>query len=132
MTSDVLKYALKFEGTPYVLWKPHMGSPITDGPPFWVVNSFIPDYNEIYKKGMCCVGLSNLMRRFQGLQIPGTVDNYKMEFIGGTSSWFNYLMNTNRLDDIDFKKQYPKGTLLIQNYNLKLQFKRSGTCINYN
>ncbi len=66
-----------------------MGSLTTDGSSFRDVNLLLPDYNKIYKKGMCCVGLANLMRWFQGLQIPGNVDNNKMDFIGWTKSWFN-------------------------------------------
>lgn len=45
----------------------------------------------------------------------------KHSFIGGTGAWFSYLKKEKRLEKIDFEKQYPKGTLLLQNYNPKEQ-----------
>ena len=35
----------------------------------------------------------------------------------GTEAWFKYLNNKKRLLEIDLTKQYPIGTLLIQNFN---------------
>lgn len=110
-----LKYAKKFEGMKYfVTSKP----PTKDGAPFWISNSPPPSIAFIKKYGSCCAGLTNLMRRYVGLEVPGHVTGQKKHyFIGGTGAWFSYLNLTKRLHKIDFSKSYPEGTLLIQDYN---------------
>lgn len=119
--SKVIKYLKNFKGCPYKLYCSSKG-PIKDGPPFWITCNKPPKIEYVYKKGLVCVGLSNLARRYMGLEIPGNISGIKKsEFIGGTYAWFNYLKKKKRLEKINFKKVYPKGTLLLQNYNPKDQ-----------
>ena len=120
--SNIINYVIKYKDSPYVLWTSEMEIPKTDGPPFWGVNLPLPDFEQVYNKGMCCAGLANILRRYQNLQIPGNIKGYEtMDFSGGTNSWFHYLKITNRLENINFQKYYPTGTLLIQDYNPKDQ-----------
>lgn len=92
-------------------------SPVmNENEPFWVSNKELPDFKYIYEKGSTCVGLINIVRRHLKLKIPGLEENY--EYPGGTGSWFKYLNTKNRLLKINFLSNYPKGTLLIQDFNL--------------
>jgi len=119
-----LKYAKSMEGFSYACWKPSMGFPYEDGPPFWKVNEKVPDIKEIKKYGLCCTGLANLVRRYLKLQVPGSVDlnnKKKSKYTGTTGEWFYYLKKNKRLEKIDFLRCYPKGTLLLQDYNPKDQ-----------
>ena len=116
-TKDAIKYIAQLEGMPYIAYHDIM-PPVTDGSPFWNSNDIPPSINHVYKNGSVCVGLTNLVRRFMNLDIPGNISNIKThDFIGGTAAWFSYLRNNNRLQIIDFNKKYPIGTLLIQDYN---------------
>jgi len=89
------------------------------GYPFWTTNK-LPDFEYIYKKGSVCVGLTNLVRTYMKKEIPGNITGHKIsDFIGGTEEWFTYLKKKKRLEKICLTKVYPKGTLLLQNYNSK-------------
>jgi len=85
----------------------------TDGPPLWCIEEKLPPLKSIFNSGSACVGLSNIIRRKQGLSIPR---NNKID-LGGTESWFKYLKNKKRLEKINNNKIYPIGSLLIQDYN---------------
>ena len=50
------------------------------------------------------------------LKIPGLEENYC--YPGGTSSWFRYLKEKNRLIKINDLDSYPRGSLLIQDFNV--------------
>ena len=119
--SKVIRYIKKFNGCPYKKYCSNKGQ-TKDAAPFWVENKPPPKFDIIHKKGLVCVGLANIARRYMGLEVPGNISGMKKyEFIGGTGAWFSYLKKTKRLEKIDFEKQYPKGTLLLQNYNPKDQ-----------
>ena len=95
-----------------------------DKDPFWFSNETPPELNIVKKQGLSCVGLANLVRRYMRLQIPGKVTNQKLTSIiklwpGSTSTWYHYLKTKKRLEKIDFNKVYPKGTLLVQDFNPK-------------
>jgi len=121
MVSKAIRYAKKLVGTPYKLFLFNGKNwPTEDGPPFWIDNSKPPSINYIQKKGTSCTGLINLIRRYMGLKIPGERDFFGC-CIGGTYEWFDYLKKKKRLEKIITNKVYPKGTLLIQNYNPKDQ-----------
>ena len=112
-----LDYAKEFEDMRY---KFSEKPPLKDGPPFWIENSFPPTISYIKKYGSCCAGLTNLVRRYMGLEVPGHITGKKIhEFIGGTGAWFSYLESEGRLQKIDFTKIYPDGTLLLQNYSVE-------------
>lgn len=123
--NKAIRYAKKFENYPYTLCgnQPPKNT-INDKGPFWFSNEKPPEMNIIKKKGMNCVGLANLVRRYMGLQIPGKVIGQKLTSIvklwpGSTSAWFHYLKTQKRLEKIDFNKVYPKGTLLLEDFNPK-------------
>ena len=112
-----LDYAKEFEGMRY---KFSEKTPLKDGPPFWIENSLPPSISYIKKYGSCCAGLTNLVRRYMGLEVPGHITGKKIhEFIGGTGAWFSYLESEGRLQKIDLTKTYPDGTLLLQNYSVE-------------
>ena len=113
----IINYVIQFQNMKYVLAH-DSDFRILDGPPFWNTNTPPKDINFIKTKGSCCTGLPNLVRRYIGLEIPGNIKGFQIhECVGGTDAWFKYLNNTNRLEKIDSTKIYPKGTLLVQNYN---------------
>ena len=119
MVEKAINYAKQFIGVKYTGWNPESGFPQKNCAPFWIDNKPPPPIELIKKNGLCCVGLTNLIRRYTGLQIPGLVDgelNF-LNFIGGTENWFHYLKENNRLKKIDYKEKVPVGTLLLQNYN---------------
>ena len=116
-----MNYLKKFEGMKYTKYD-FVNPNINENEPFWVSNSPLPEFSYIYEKGSTCVGLINILRRHLKLDIPGIITNEKKhEFPGGTSAWFDYLNETNRLLEIDYSIVYPEGTLLLQNYNVEDQ-----------
>ena len=120
--NKAIRFAKKLNGIKYACWKPSLGFKYEEGPPFWKVNEKVPKLDEIKKHGLCCTGLANLVRRYLNLQVPGnvTLNNQKKSiYTGTTSAWFSYLKKNKRLEKIDFNKSYPKGTLLVQDYNTK-------------
>jgi hypothetical protein len=124
--NKAIKYAKQFENFPYTLCSNKPPNLKKDKEPFWFFNEKPPDISVVKQKGLNCVGLANLVRRYMKLQIPGNVTNQKVSkdsklWIGSTSAWFEYLSDKKRLKKIDFNKVYPKGTLLLQNYNPKDQ-----------
>lgn len=119
-----IRYAKRFENFPYKLCGSQPPNTTKDYEPFWFQNEKPPELNVVKKKGLSCVGLANLVRRYMGLQVPGKVTGQKLKPIvkkwpGSTSAWFHYLKTEKRLEKIDFNKVYPKGTLLLQDYNPK-------------
>jgi hypothetical protein len=60
-----------------------------------------------------------LVRRYLNLSIPG-LDGKQgkicLKYPGTTYTWFRYLKRKKRLEEINFRKKYPIGTLLIANY----------------
>lgn len=124
--NKVIKYIKKMENYPYSLCGSSPPNLKSDKDPFWFQNEKPPELSRIKIKGTNCVGLANLVRRFMGLQIPGKVKGQKLTSIvkmwpGSTSAWYHYLNTEKRLEKIDFNKVYPKGTLLVQNFNPKDQ-----------
>tara|TARA_B100000242_G_C43027130_1_gene478300 strand:- start:825 stop:1448 length:624 start_codon:yes stop_codon:yes gene_type:complete len=125
--NKAIKFAKQFNNFKYSLCgKEPPKNTTKDINPFWFVNEKPPDLDFVKKKGLNCVGLANIVRRFMGLQVPGKVTGQKTSTItkkwpGSTDAWFEYLKDKKRLEKIDFKKVYPKGTLLIQDYNPKDQ-----------
>ncbi len=100
----------------------HDTPPDEEGPPFWIGPGPLPCLEEIQRKGSVCVGLGNLVRRYMGLEVPGKVTGKKLnDWPGGTESWFEYLSEEGRLEEISFQQVYPPGTLLIQDFNTKDQ-----------
>ena len=119
--SQLLNYLTKYEGMKYTKYDfSHLI--MTENEPFWVSNTPVPDYLYVYYKGSTCVGLINILRRYNNLQIPGIIDGKEKHALpGGTGSWFEYLDSESRLVDINLNEVYPPGTLLLQDFNLKDQ-----------
>ena len=114
--NKAIRYAKQFEGMNYKC-SPSKPSK-RDGSPFWINDIRPPDVKYIYKKGSCCTGLTNLVRRYLNLHVPYDICT---PWKGSTCAWFNYLKKNKRLEKINFNKVYPKGTLLLQDYNVKDQ-----------
>ena len=71
----------KLRGMKYTLC---LDEPMNNGPPLWNHNNKLPSYNVIYNSGSACVGLVNMIRRKQKLNIPAL----NKKFIGGTEQEF--------------------------------------------
>jgi len=121
---NAVNYAESLLGLPFRWYDPDVDSFIgTDK--FWCANEVAPSAKEIVDNdaSICCAGFPNLLRRFQGLCVPGLVNSirgkhseYYKQFPGGTGAWFLYLYQNNRLQRFDRKKRYPRGTLLIARF----------------
>ena len=94
-------------------------APTKDSCPFWNRDGPAPSIEDIKKGGLACVGVTNLIRRHLGLKIPIEKGKWKDIFPGGSGAWFHYFKDKKRLHKIDYSKTYPKGTLLLQNWNPK-------------
>lgn len=118
------EYATSLIGAPFRWYDPKLDSFIgTDK--FWCENASAPTASDIIEnnKSILCAGLPNLLRRKLGLCIPGINGNingkYKelyKTFPGGTGAWYQYLFQRKRLEKLDMKKRYPKGTLLLARF----------------
>ncbi len=80
---------------------------------FWVSDEKVPTNKIIKEQGCNCIGFIHLLRRKAGL--PISVISKKS--VIGTDDWIKYLKKNKRLKKFDYKKSYPKGTLLLRNYN---------------
>ena len=122
--ANAVNYAESLAGLPFRWYDPEVDAFIgTDK--FWCTNDEAPSANEIVDKdvSICCAGFPNLLRRFQGLCVPGLEGSirgkhteYYKQFPGGTGAWFLYLYQNKRLQKFDRKQQYPCGTLLIARF----------------
>jgi len=121
---NALDYATSLIGAPFRWYDPELDSFIgTDK--FWCENASPPTASDIIEndKSIVCAGFPNLLRRKLGLPIPGlngnitgkTKEMYKA-FPGGTGAWFQYFHQRKRLEKLDMKKRYPKGTLLLARF----------------
>ena len=116
---SALKYAKSLIGIPYRWYK--KGEVISGDDKFWSTNLPPITAKQIKKEDKCivCTGLINLIRRYAGLSVPGLdgkLGKISLKFPGTTWTWFRYLKKNKRLEEIDFNKKYPIGTLLISNY----------------
>jgi len=92
---------------PYRWWKCDM--PFYEDDMFYTKDGKPPTAQQIKDedKSVVCSGLINLARRFMGLDIP------EIEGIKGTTwTWFRYLEK----EEIDTRRTYPIGTLLLKDY----------------
>jgi hypothetical protein len=119
-----LDYAISLLGIPY-RWYVEGEDEFEECDKFWIGNSPPPSADKILKndKSIVCTGLINLMRRYNGLSIPGLNGNitgkYKefyKKYPGGTGAWFLYLYQKKRLHKLDLKSRYPNGTLLLARF----------------
>ena len=92
---------------------------------FWCENGPAPSSVKIIEndKSIVCAGLPNLLRRKCGLSIPGLngsingkYKDFFKKYPGGTGAWWLYLFQRKRLEKLDMKKRYPKGTLLLSRF----------------
>lgn len=123
LINSSLIYAKTLIGIPYRWYR--TGDVLDCDDKFWACNENSVDTAYIRKNDKCivCTGLTNLMRRYMNLTIPGLNENIPDEYKelgksypGGTSIWFIYLKENNRLHKLDTTKSYPKGTLLLAPY----------------
>jgi hypothetical protein len=119
IVKDAMKYAKTLIGIPYRWW--HEDEGISGDDKFWAKNGPSVSAEEIIKEGkcICCIGLINLVRRYVGLSIPG-LDGKQgkigLKYPGTTYTWFRYLKRKKRLEEINYEKKYPIGTLLLMPY----------------
>jgi hypothetical protein len=120
----VIDYSTTLVGLPFRWYDPEIDTFDGTGK-FWCENSLPPSAEEIVEKdkSIACTGFVNLLRRRAGLSIPGLDGNikgkykeYYKNYPGGTGAWWLYLFQRKRLEKLDMKKRYPKGTLLLARY----------------
>jgi hypothetical protein len=111
-----LQYAEKLVGIKYQV---SSKAPTKDSCPFWNRDGPAPHLEDVKKGGLACVGVTNLIRRHLGLTIPVESGKWKDIFPGGSGAWFHYFEEKKMLQKIDYSKTYPKGTLLLQDWNPK-------------
>ncbi len=118
--SAVIRYAKSLVNVPY-RWH-RDGDKIQSSDKFWAKNGSPVSRTTIDKEDKCivCTGLINLMRRYLGLTIPGLDGSLNdiegNKFPGTTGIWFAYLSRKDRLETIDVTRKYPKGTLLLRDF----------------
>jgi hypothetical protein len=95
----------------YLWW---LEGPTGPNAPFYAENGPPPPLDQIRANGLNSAGFINLVRRYQGLEIPGVKENRWNA--GGTYLWFRYLEQRNLLKPFELSKCYPPGTLLIRDY----------------
>jgi hypothetical protein len=113
MVDVVIEYASELVGTPYGFWLPDQKGSVDDGP-LWAWRGPPPSIETVRASSCSSSGLINLIRRFQGLSVPGVIEGD--EGAGGTWIWFRYLRRRGRLQEFDASNKYPLGTLLIRDY----------------
>ena len=99
---EIIEYIKKYEGMKYTGYDKN-SNVMTPDQPFWVSQLEPPPFEEVYSKGSTCVGLTNIVRRYLGLTVPGLNENY--ECPRGTESWYKYLDSNNRLETLDLSKE---------------------------
>lgn len=80
---------------------------------FWVSDNKVPSKKIIKEQGCNCIGFIHLLRRKAGFSISVI----SKDSIIGSDDWIKYLKKNKRLKKLDYKKSYPKGTLLLRDYN---------------
>lgn len=122
--SSAIEYSTKLIGIPFRWYDPDTDT-FNGNDKFWCHNSRPPLVSEIVEndKSIVCTGLINLIRREGGLTIPGLNGNIRGKYKeicqqhpGGTGAWFKYLHQNKRLQKLDIKLRYPKGTLLLAKF----------------
>lgn len=108
-----LAFAKNLVGTPR--GRPTKNSKVS---PFFAVDGDIPAKKDM-KKGMNCIGLTTLMRRYLGLpiEILRTKAHAKTGFYADSSDWINHLRKKKKLIKFDINGKYPAGTLLLRAFN---------------
>jgi len=121
---SAIEYATTLIGSPFRWYDPESDS-FNGTDKFWCENAPPPSVSDIIEndKSIVCAGFPNLLRRKLGLCIPGLNGNingkykeYYKKYPGGTGAWFLYLFQRKRLEKLDMKKRYPKGTLLLARF----------------
>jgi hypothetical protein len=101
-------------GTKYSWWMNNDDMRVNEEPSY-SINTNVPTKSYIKKHSINCVGVINLMRRINNLDIPGS-NNPNYKYPGGTYIWYQYLKNKKKLEKFNINKIYPRGTLLLKKY----------------
>ena len=107
-----LPYALSLQGIPYGYWN-HQAIPRDDSTPFYVAQGPPPTRDKLVATGVSCTGYLNLLRRHQGLSVPGVEDPLE-QYPGGTDAWHKFL--APHLAPYDSRADYEDGTLFFRPY----------------
>ncbi len=105
---DILAFAKNMVGIKYILWT---GKEDTDI--FYC--SGIPSQSLLNDQGVNCAGLINIVRQYSGLTIPNNI--YYQVPRGGTHFWYLYFKSQGVLQNIDYSKKYPLGSLFLRDYH---------------
>ena len=111
--SRTIKFSEKLIGVKCLKIK---GKP-NKGFPYYAINKRKINLEFIKDKGICEVGIFNVLRRFNKLPIPGSgrIDFYPE---GSMASWIHVF--SKKLKVFNLTKKYPKGTLLLGNSKIAM------------
>lgn len=118
-SKEIIDYLTQFIGVKYRWW--YIGSnplnPMALSAGSYCDSDDAKDIQKIKEEGINCIGLPNLVRHYLKLPIPGTTSEFKTKYCGGTGAWFEYLLQKCKLQPIKENLSYPRGTLLLRDYN---------------
>jgi hypothetical protein len=110
---DTLDYIKSLKETQYKWW---LYYPYSPNEPSYSSNGEVPPNSYIRSHGINCVGVINLMRRYNNRKVPGCFGEKPEVYTGGPFIWFDYLHDRGVLHKFDATRVYPKGTLLLRKY----------------
>jgi len=108
--SQAIDYGLSIVGAPYRWWTE---GPVPDGSPAWAENGAPPPPEQVIAEGCFCAGVTNLMLRAVGKEIPTLGDP---NWDGGTYAYYHYYNNKGVREVFDIRENYPEGTLIGRLY----------------
>ena len=103
---QVMKYAEQLIDIKYVWW-----TGCNDRDDFHYYDE-PKDIMFVKKHGIACSGFVNLLMHKAGIVFPTS----SYEHRGGTWFWYNHWEENGKLEEFDYTKKYPIGTLLYRRY----------------
>lgn len=103
--NKAINYGLTLKGAPYCLWS---GDGLSDSSPAWSGSGYPPNNDVIFKNGMFCTGLVNLMLRSLNIQCP-----QNPPWNGGTMAYWMKFHDKMIIFDI---KLIRRGDALFRRY----------------
>ena len=102
--NDIIIYAESLIGIKYVRWE--------KGKECNFHCDVIPSLDELKNDGVNCASFINVLILYSGKKIP----HHRNIFRGGTLFWTVFFQDKKVLENFDYTKKYPLGTLFIRNF----------------
>lgn len=111
--SAAVEYAKTLVGIAYRWWDPEISCCENTGP-FWAAGGKAVPVEEIRRGQLNCAGLLNVICRWAGKPIPGSVEKHK--WAGGTGLWWEFFESFAGTCPYVEGNVYPPGTILIRQF----------------